>query len=175
VTAARRIAGALLGIATVAACAIPTEDGAVGALPDAKSFRESGVSTFLERRCAGLDCHGADGRPLRLYSEWGLRLTASKDGSRVRGPTTPDEQLENYRAVVGLEPEALSTCFESAGDDCSLVQLLLKPLDTGNDGIRHKGGPVLRPTPSDPGWQCLFGWVSGTVNPEECARAARVE
>lgn len=151
----------------------PTENGNIGPLPDEDSFVKSGVSTMMEHRCGSLDCHGAAGRPLRLYSQYGLRLAPNKDGTRVGGATTADEQTQNYLAVIGLQPEELSACFQSQGADFNTLQLLKKPLDIQGQGIRHKGGPVLRPTQQDPGWQCLYGWVSGKVDPTQCADGAK--
>ncbi len=172
--AAMTVAG-LSGTALTLSCSIPTApaNAEPGELPDSNSFINSGVSEFMEKRCGGMDCHGQQGRPLRLYSEWGLRLTTNKDGTRVTGPTTKEERTANYRSVVGLEPEALEACFRSKGEIRD-HQLLLKPIGPESGGIRHKGGPVLRPTSNDPGWGCLFGWVSGRVSATECANAARV-
>lgn len=159
-------------IAPSLACNIPTDNPDLGDLPDQKSFVESKVSLFMERRCGTLDCHGQPGRPLRLYSDWGLRLKPRDDGARNGAATTADEQRANYLSVVGLEPEAMETCFRTKGADRANFQLLLKPISIENGGIRHKGGPVLRPSNQDPGWQCLYGWVSGEVNKAECERAA---
>lgn len=135
------------------------------------SFIDGGVSAFMEVRCGSLDCHGQLGRPLRLYSEWGLRQENNKDGTRTSGATTANERLANYRSVVGLEPESLAACYASQGAVRDF-QLLLKPLGKDNDGIRHKGGAVLRPSTNDPGWQCLYGWASGTPSPTDCQKAA---
>jgi hypothetical protein len=153
-------------------CSIATENPDLGDLPDQKSFVESKVSLFMERRCGTLDCHGQPGRPLRIYSDWGLRLKPRDDGSRNGAATTSDEQRANYLSVVGLEPEAMETCFRTKGADKANFQLLLKPISLENGGIRHKGGPVLRPDNQDSGWQCLYGWVSGEVNKAECEKAA---
>jgi hypothetical protein len=167
---------AAFAAATTSSCAIPTQTtgDSIGNLPTSKSFIDDGVSLFMEHRCAGLDCHGQVGRPLRLYSEWGLRLKAGTGGARNKEATTNDERLENYRAVVGLEPENMAKCFASQGSDVATFQLLKKPLDISGLGIRHKGGPVLRASESDSGWQCLLGWASGKVDPEDCKTAAQV-
>ena len=160
--------------AAVSSCSLPTESGEFGELPDKASFIDNKVALFMEVRCGGLDCHGQDGRPLRIYGQTGLRLRARDDGLRDNSPTTDEERTENYRSVVGLEPEALAECFESKGEKFATFQLLKKPLDIENDGIRHKGGPVLRPTQSDPGWQCLYGWVSDNVDAAQCELAAKI-
>jgi hypothetical protein len=158
-------------------CALPTQDKAKGGpVPDKASFVDNGVSTFMERRCGSLDCHGQPGRPLRLYSEWGLRLKAKEDGSRDSSQTTEDEQNENYLSVVGLEPENLARCYKTKGEDRATFQLLQKPLGIEGGGIRHKGGAVIRDTQSDPGWLCLFGWASGgEVDKDQCAQGAKVQ
>ena len=166
------VAAAVAAISS--SCSLPTESGELGELPDKDSFINNKVSLFMEVRCGGLDCHGQDGRPLRIYGQTGLRLKARDDGLRDNSATTPDEQTENYRSVVGLEPEAMAECFESKGERFETFQLLKKPLGIENDGIRHKGGPVLRPSQSDPGWQCLYGWVSGNVDATQCELAAKI-
>ncbi|MFO0735640.1 MAG: hypothetical protein U0270_07165 [Labilithrix sp.] len=176
---------AAMAAATIMSCSIPTEEGEVGPLPDEKSFTEGKVSLFMERRCGGLDCHGQVGRPLRLYSEYGLRLKPRSDGARNTDPTTKEEQTANYQSVIGLEPEELSRCF-AAGKDledspgCPVeaygtLQLLKKPLSLEGGGIRHKGGPVVSPTFNDPGWQCLYQWASGHGFPDLCQQASALE
>jgi hypothetical protein len=161
-------------------CNVPSESGDFGDIPDEKSFVDSDTSLFMERRCGSLDCHGQVGRPLRLYSEWGLRLEPTKTGARNGSPTTNAERRENYYSVAGLEPENLSDCY-TAGEDCQdpaktkTFQLLKKPLGMENGGIRHKGGPVLRATPTDTGWACLFGWASGAPDKTACDDAAKVQ
>jgi hypothetical protein len=165
---------ALLAI-TTPSCAIPASTVQEPELPDSKSFIDNKVSVFMERRCGSLDCHGHIGRPLRIYSEWGLRLASAADGTRNKLPTTADEQLENYRAVVGLEPENLSKCFDkgATNGDFSTFQLLKKPLSIEGGGIRHKGGPVLSANVNDKGWLCLFNWACGQgINPDDCTAAS---
>lgn len=160
--------------AGAASCSLPTESGEFGDLPDRDSFVNNKVSLFMEVRCGGLDCHGQDGRPLRIYSQMGLRLLARDDGARDNSATTAEEQTENYLSTIGLEPENFTECYETQGENCATFQLLKKPLDIENEGIRHKGGPVLRPSQSDPGWQCLFGWVTGNVDSAQCELASRI-
>ena len=137
------------------------------ALPDKAQFIDQGVSTFMEKRCGSLDCHGQVGRPLRLYSANGLRKNLVK-GVRDTRATQPDELLENYYATVGLEPEDISLARVSNGTYTDFL-LLKKPLGIEGRGVRHKGGPVLRVT--DPGFECLVSWIEGTANKAKCEEA----
>lgn len=168
---------AALGAAFTSSCSIATQpaDTPLGDLPNYETFKSAKVSDFMEHRCGGLDCHGQEGRPLRIYGQWGLRLKAGEKGKRNTTATSEEERVENYRSVVGLEPENLAKCFASQGTNVETFQLLKKPLDISGFGIRHKGGPVLRAQESDAGWQCLFGWVSGKVDPADCAEGMKVK
>jgi hypothetical protein len=134
------------------------------ALPDRDQYINQGVSTFMEKRCGALDCHGQVGRPLRIYSANGLRKNLVKGARDVRG-TQPDELLDNYYATVGLEPEEISRSRVTEGAFTDFL-LLKKPLSIEGGGVRHKGGPVLRST--DPGFECLITWISGAVNKAKC-------
>ncbi len=136
--------------------------------PDEGEFVSKGVSTFMEKRCGSMDCHGNVARPLRLYSQWGLRLEATD----IRGETTAAERKANYLSVTGLEPEELSTAVASKGAYTDFM-LLKKPVGEEGYGVKHKGGPVLRALPSDPGWSCLLGWVRGDADAAICDQAAK--
>lgn len=163
---------ALLALLPSAACSTPQEAETYGPMPDQAIFTDQGVSDFMEKRCGSIDCHGQVGRPLRLYSEWGLRLESGPGGSRDKRPTTEEERLANYQAVIGLEPDAISDCVVSEGRYVDF-QLLLKPLDSSGRGVAHKGGPVLRF--NDKGWTCLHGWIAGSFDPKDCADAAQIQ
>ena len=80
-----------------------------------RSTRATGPFFFAasgrEQRCGALDCHGQVGRPLRLYSASGLRKNTGAKGARDTRPTQPDELLDNYFSVVGLEPEDVTATF----------------------------------------------------------------
>ena len=80
--------------------------------PDQNEFAQ--VSPVFERRCGTLDCHGQVGRPLRIYSGLGLRLPNDAGDTPGNGATTPDEITNNYRAVIGLEPEEMSRVVAGA-------------------------------------------------------------
>ncbi len=162
----------LVVLALAAACASrPGGEQIAYDLPSRDQYVSGGVSTFMEKRCGALDCHGQPGRPLRLYSKDGLRFLVLDSGARDLEPTTDAERVENYRATIGLEPEQMSQCVGSFGD-CSLLRLLLEPLDIAGGGVRHKGGQVLRNSPNDDGWMCFQTWLSGSVDSSRCRAAA---
>jgi hypothetical protein len=170
-TLARTLAA--LGLGAVLACAacaaIPHEDVADNLQPDETQFANT-VSPFMEVRCAALDCHGQEGRGMRLYSQNGLRLGEGDGGSRDTSPTTDAEHLANYVSVVGLQPEEMSRAVASHGAYQSIL-LLQKPLDIAGGGVRHKGGPVL--APNDDGIACLTSWISGQVDVVSCQAGAQ--
>jgi hypothetical protein len=127
-----------------------------------------GVEGFLAARCGTLDCHGQIGRPLRIFSQFGLRLV--DDAGNVSGgaPTTPSEVFADYTAAIGVQPELTSEVF-AGNDDPHVLLLLRKPLQRE----RHKGGQVLQP--GDPGDNCLSSWLSGQgISYADCKTAASV-
>lgn len=158
------------GVLALASC-VQNEPADIVFFPDKEEFINGGVSAMMEARCGGLDCHGQVGRPLRLYSQRGLRLATPEQDLRDNRETTPEERLENYQSVIGLEPEGLSDSVRTKGEYTN-HQLLLKPLDDASGlGVRHKGGPVLQASKNDPGWQCLIGWIAGEPNRQACTDA----
>jgi hypothetical protein len=140
------------------------------ALPDRDQFINGGVSQFMEKRCGALDCHGQVGRPLRIYSATGLRKNDGPNGTRDVRATQPDERIDNYFSVIGLEPEAISIGRVTQGEYTDFL-LLLKPLGIEGRGVRHKGGPVLRST--DSGFECLITWIAGNVDRAKCEDAQK--
>jgi hypothetical protein len=149
--------------AGVSSCAsVPDENRYTVILtPDAVQY-QNGVSFFMERRCGTLDCHGQDGRPMRIYGARGLRLPNDGGLTPAHGDTTPAEQLANFRAVVGLQPEQMSRVVASGGQNPESLLLLQKPIgdQNGATGARHKGGSVISTGPSDPGYVCLTQWLA---------------
>ena len=112
---------------------------------------EQQVHPYVEVACGTLDCHGDEGRPLRLYGEFGLRLE-DRDS-----PISAFEYEENAYSLRGV------------GDD-SLI--LLKPLSEAAGGLHHVGGDVW-PDEQDPGYRCLHGWLVGDAEMiEACPLAA---
>lgn len=123
------------------------------------------VSAVLESRCGTLDCHGSTFRPLRIYGKDGLRLPVAKEDWNpslgkyedyyTGGPilTTPDELLQNYQSVVGLEPELMTKVVEKAVFPVALT-LVRKP----RLAEKHKGGKIW--DPAKPGDLCLTNWLS---------------
>lgn len=129
-----------------------------------------GVSAYLERRCATLDCHGQVGRPLRLYSRTGLRFPDPDVQNAPGGPgTTEEEYRANFEAVVGLEPEQTSRVVLDPTNNPPQTLLLVKKPRLLE---RHKGGQIV--VAGDDGDQCVTTWLSGQVDPAKCASAAQV-
>lgn len=119
--------------------------------PDADLFKEL-VSPYMERRCATLDCHGAQARPLRLYTRFGQRHPAE---SNISGgnPTTEIELEANYAAVCGLEPEKMAEALSDLGQSAEELLLVSKPRDI----VAHKGGAVI--LEGDSADLCIIAWI----------------
>jgi hypothetical protein len=104
------------------------------------------IHPILEARCATLDCHGMDDRPLRLYAETGLR---ARDD--LRGQPLSDEELTaNLRAAQAIDPDR-------EPPDSLLVR---KPL-AAPGGVFHEGGDLWRRA-DDPELLCLLAWLAGS-------------
>lgn len=131
---------------------------------DAQTF-ESYVQPYLEVRCASLDCHGAAGRPLRLYSELGLRREPALRTVPVADATDPLPIT-----AAELEDNRFAMAAIAAGDRASAEHLVLrKPLALAAGGIAHEGGVHWQDT-RDPGYLCLRGYLEG--GPDEDVAAA---
>lgn len=119
------------------------------------------VQDYVAPRCATLDCHGDEGRPLRFYGEVGLRQFA--DGVVDRDtPLTTEELEENALSAASVDPGALTV------DD---HLLLLKPLAESAGGARHEGEAIWADR-NDPGYLCLRAWLAGEVSTASDACAA---
>lgn len=129
-----------------------------------------GVSTFLERRCGTLDCHGQIGRPLRIYGSRGLRLTLDDGGSNTTGKeaTTEAERYANYQAAISVEPELMSVVENEGGANPDRLLLVRKPRQME----RHKGGAVV--VAGDDGDTCLISWLQGNTNFAACEGATNI-
>lgn len=116
------------------------------------------VHPIMEARCGTIDCHGDPRRPLRLYSETGLRMGADRDL-----PLTAEEYAANALALVSIDPTP-------ARLEQHLV--LSKPV---RGGVDHQGG-VLWDSVAEPQYVCVRGWLGGTASDpvvvSACALAA---
>jgi hypothetical protein len=115
------------------------------------------VHPILEARCATLDCHGVDDRPLRLYAETGLRV---RDDLRDQ-PIEPDELVADVRAVEAIDPGA-------APADSLFIR---KPVAESAGGVFHGGGDLWT-SRDDPQLLCALAWLSGERDADACAIAA---
>ncbi|HEY2516025.1 MAG TPA: hypothetical protein VGI39_34375 [Polyangiaceae bacterium] len=132
------------------------------------SANQVGVQAVLAARCGTLDCHGSMGRPLRIFSQFGLRLV--DDAGNVSGgaATTEAEIFADYSAAISVQPELTSKVFAGI-DDPHVLLLLRKPLARE----RHKGGQVFQS--GDDGDNCLSSWLSAQgVDYTACKNAASV-
>jgi hypothetical protein len=139
--------------AAASSCRDNLDSSVINACPDPVVFQAS-VSPYLERRCGTLDCHGASARPLRLYGRYGLRHPGENNVSG--GVATTDLEKEaNYFSVCNVDAEKMNEIAQNANiADESL--LITKARDAEN----HKGGKVVNEA-SDPGNDCLLGWLAG--------------
>jgi hypothetical protein len=146
----------------------------------ASTAQHAGVSTFLERRCGTLDCHGQLGRPLRIYGARGLRLVDEAGNVPGGNGTTPAEEYANYQATIAVQPEMMLEVENEieafAAADASLpdkpwerLLLVRKPRQME----RHKGGAVI--VAGDPGDTCLVSWIEGNVDRTACDNASSIQ
>jgi len=158
--------------ASLVACSGPdkgTLERKVSTRASPGSFRGAGVSTVLEKRCGSLDCHGAIGRNLRIYSANGLRLPNDAGLKSGAGDTTIDEITANYQSIMTLEPEIMNSVVADGLDPEQLL-VLKKPLELE----KHKGGAAIRK--SDDAERCIVSWLQedpvSPIDKGACARAA---
>lgn len=163
----------LLG-ATMLMCSSPPEDsktlkagGSAG--PEPLTYRQN-VDAVLSRRCASLDCHGQVGRPLRLYSNNGLRRPGDGGTAPGVGAVTTEEIADNYRALIGLEPEAMLALRAQAASQRDPYQLLMMRKALNVEGC-HKGGPAI--FRNDKADVCITSWLKkNDVDPLPAAAVA---
>lgn len=145
-------------IALASACS-KTNDPVELRAPSRVEF--AAVSSVLELRCGGLDCHGAPARSMRVFGVYGLRW----DGRDVPGgrDTTPEEVEASYQSLVSIEPERLSRVSAEAGRGAESWL----PLSKGRGREAHDGGTRL--LPGSAADQCILSWISGRVDFDACA------
>lgn len=123
------------------------------------------VSAVVERRCGTLDCHGAPARPMRVYGQYGLRKPLEEPETDYHSgglaPTSEAELVDNYRSLVGLEPEIMTFVMKEdrPPEDLTLVR---KPRLLE----KHKGGLVWNK--GDDGDACLINWITGKGDTVPC-------
>jgi hypothetical protein len=121
----------------------------------------SAVSSVLELRCGGLDCHGGPARNLRIFGFYGLRL----DGRDAPGgaATTEAEIDATYEAIVSIDPEQLSRVTAARGANAREWLVLSK----AREREAHVGGArLVAGTPAD---DCVLSWLAGDVDIDACA------
>ncbi|HEY8142510.1 MAG TPA: hypothetical protein VIG06_07565 [Kofleriaceae bacterium] len=149
-----RIAGVLLALA--GACGGVGADGTrpLDELDEDTYARD--VHPIIEARCATLDCHGVEDRPLRLYSETGLR---ARDDLRDQ-PIERDELVANVRAIAAIEP----------GASPAETLFIRKPLA---GGVFHEGGDLWS-SRDEPQLVCALAWLEGASDEPAAAEACAI-
>lgn len=123
------------------------------------------VHPLLEGTCATLDCHGSEGRPLRLYSATGLRIRA--DLRTPPGAPLIDATDEELAANV-LSIDAV----DDGEPDVDRHFVLEKPLSSTGGGLHHYGGQIWTGR-DDPAYRCVRSWLAGgAIDTAACATAA---
>jgi hypothetical protein len=145
-------------------------EGDLGAAPTAcapfDDF-ERHVAPLLERRCATLDCHGGEGRPLLIFSDIGRRRPDGPDAADpgyVTGGavlTTRYEREGSYLSVCGLEPELMAAVVAGSEPPTALTLVRKPRLDE-----KHKGGRVW--TAESAPDRCLQSWLRGVIDESAC-------
>ena len=154
------ISGALVSAAL--GCSTPDSNGRFvqAKLPDETTFAP--VSILLDVRCGSLDCHGNVARNLRLYGSAGRRLSAS-DQPFSPACNTASEVDQEFRSVVGLEPEQVSAV--ASGADPETLTMMRKARGTE----AHKGEQIW--SIGDDSDTCVTSWLEGSVDRSACMRA----
>jgi hypothetical protein len=100
---------------------------------------------------------------MRLFGYSTGRLLATDAPLSVG--TTDAELAENYRGVVGLEPEVITAVVASGGTNVQRLSLFRKGRGLDN----HKGG--VRMSAGDPLDKCLVSWLAGKLDTASCDAA----
>jgi hypothetical protein len=154
----------LAAVLSVGACvAVAQDDRFVITPPSRTEFTP--VAPFLVHRCGSLDCHGQATRNLRLYGRDGLRLSPSDVPGQ--SPTTKTEIDDDYRSVVGLEPEVMSQVVQDHGANPERLTLIRKARGTET----HKGGALV--TEGDSQDVCMTSWLAGKTDQKACTAAMK--
>lgn len=150
-----------IALAAMACSAPPANATFVPERPDPVSFQP--VAELLVHRCASTDCHGSSYRNLRLYGDFGLRLSPT---DRALVPSTTAAEFEqDYQSLVGLEPEVMSTVIADHGAQPDRLVFVRKARGTED----HKGGKLW--SAGDDADLCVTLWLAGQDNAGSCATA----
>lgn len=162
------IPAAFFAAALTAGCSVPQSRMGIDA-PSEDQFVANApfsVADYLDHRCGTIDCHGQQGRNLRIWGCWGLRLDVDAIASCTLGvPTTLDEYNATYRSLVGLEPAVMSTVVQTHATNPELLTFIRKARGLES----HKGGHLV--TPGDPQDICMVSWLAGNTDMMACQMA----
>lgn len=120
------------------------------------TFYQDHVHPIARFSCASLECHGVDGRALRLYAEDGLRAQAALRGQDL----SADEVAANVAAFAGIDP-----MLAGVPELVSAHIALTKPLNVDAGGLSHVSGDVeVWADTNDPAYRCMRGWLAGDLS-----------
>jgi hypothetical protein len=162
------IPAALFAATLTAGCSVPQSRIGIDAPPEDQFAAMGSVGDYLDHRCGTIDCHGQQGRNLRMWGCWGLRLDVDAVASCIPPigvPTTLDEYNATYRSLVGLEPAVMSTVVQTHATNPELLTFIRKARGLES----HKGGHLV--TPGDPQDTCMVSWLAGNTDMMACQMA----
>jgi hypothetical protein len=126
-------------------------------VPTIANFKR--VGDAMQLHCGTLDCHGQQGRNMRLYGHFGLRLDPLDNP--LEASTSTAEYEASYWSIVGLEPEIMASVVSHrvAPDQLSMVR-------KARGVEKHKGGQLT--AEGDPLDRCIVGWLVGAFDTDAC-------
>jgi hypothetical protein len=124
------------------------------------------VQPYVAVACGTLDCHGDPGRPLRLYSELGLREGDAFRPRALSEALAPEPLSAQELAANVLAFRAVAGAHRAGGEELALS----KPLARSAGGAEHVGGDIFDSTDA-PGHRCLRAWIGGEPEDGACDEA----
>lgn len=151
-----RLSMSLLLATGLSACAPAGDDGVLAA-PDEAVFNTQTYDVLL-RDCGFVECHGREGRFLRVFGPGRARLyEIDYSDPTAEGRRQMDEKLASYRS-------ARAVIYPDRPEESDLLR---KPLDVAAGGAGHKGTDVygrdVYPDRDDPNFMILEAFAKSAA------------